>query len=490
MTLEYNKKQNVFRLNNLFLSFLKIGIIGFGGGSALIPVVEQELVTRQKVLTEEEYLKHTVISNITPGALPVKLGATCGYQLHGPAGAIIGAYAVSLPGAFLTVLITALFGLMGGQTVQYFNRAAVGITAFIVFLLVAYILKICGSSAVNWLLCMTAFLLTGGKESRGIVEQMIGGTEGQLSVPLFDISTITLMIVSFFLIILYGYTRHKWEWCLGVAVALCYAFCSGKFGACLGLSPLGNVLLIGMVAELLLLAWCRRSRRPVKQELRFDAGIAVAGIMFFSVVVLLLVAALLSWRDGEVLSFLGGIGVSTVTSFGGGEAYVSVADGIFVQGGYVPADVFYTRLVPVANALPGPILVKLAAGIGYLFGEEHSFLSGILIAGAALAVASLMCCMIALIVQFLYDSIYESALIQNLKQFILPVICGMLISTALSMLYEAIKVTTECQIPGGVSLVVLCIGIVLLKFTHQKFHIPDLVLLIACALVSLIILSL
>lgn len=490
MTLEHNKKQNAFRLTNLFVSFLKIGIIGFGGGSALIPVVEQELVIRKKTLTEEAYLKHTVISNITPGALPVKLGATCGYQLHGPAGAIVGAYAVSLPGVFLTVLITALFGLMGGQTIQYFNRASVGITAFIVFLLVAYILKTCGRSAVNWLLCITAFLLTGGKEIREIVGQLLGVTEGRLPVPLFDISTITLMIISFFLIILYGYTQHKWEWYLGVTVALCYAFCSGKLGTYLGLSAAGNVLLGGMVTALILLAWNRRSRRPVKHELRFDAGLVVAGIMFFSVVILLLVTALLSWRDREVLSFLGNIGVSTVTSFGGGEAYVSVADGIFVQGGYVPADMFYTRLVPVANALPGPILVKLAAGIGYLFGVEHSLLSGILIASAALAVAIFSCCMIALIVQFLYDTIYESALIQNLKCFILPVICGMLISTATSMLYEAMKITAERAIPGGVSLMALCISVALLKLIHQKIHIPDLVLLISCAAASLTILSL
>ena len=57
-----------------FLSFLKVGTIGFGGGSALIPVVEKELVQGQKAMSDADYLKHTVVANITPGALPVKLG--------------------------------------------------------------------------------------------------------------------------------------------------------------------------------------------------------------------------------------------------------------------------------------------------------------------------------------------------------------------------------------------------------------------------------
>lgn len=490
MSLRCNKKKKTICLTDLFLSFTKIGMIGFGGGSALIPIVQQELVTKQQVMTEKAYLKHTVISNITPGALPVKLGATCGYQLCGPVGAVVGAYAVSLPGVFFTVFIMALFGLMGGEAIQYINRASVGITIFIVFLLLAYILRTCGRSSINWLLCAAALFLTGGKEMWEIMGHILGLPEERLPVPLFDISTITLMIVSFFLIILYSYVLKKWILWMGLVIALCYAFCSGKFGSRLGLSGVGSVLLGGMVAALILLAWCCRHQRPIKHELKFDAALACSGIIFLIVVVIFLLAAQFSWKEGQVLPFLGNVVVSTVTSFGGGEAYISVADGIFVQSGYVPTDMFYTRLVPVANALPGPILIKLAAGIGYLFGMEHSILSGILLAGAALAVAVFSCCVIALIVQFLYDTISESALIQNLKSFILPVICGMLISTSLSMINEALKITAECNIPMVVSLMVLCGGVALLKLIHKKFSVPDLALLTFCAVSSLVVLSL
>ena len=64
-------------------SMLKVGAIGFGGGSALIPILHAELVETGDVvpagkLSEAEFTHDTVIANITPGALPVKMDAPVG----------------------------------------------------------------------------------------------------------------------------------------------------------------------------------------------------------------------------------------------------------------------------------------------------------------------------------------------------------------------------------------------------------------------------
>ena len=63
--------------NNKFISMittmLKIGFIGFGGGTALIPVIEEEIVEKNKVVTEEQYNNEVMIASITPGALPVEI---------------------------------------------------------------------------------------------------------------------------------------------------------------------------------------------------------------------------------------------------------------------------------------------------------------------------------------------------------------------------------------------------------------------------------
>lgn len=65
------------------LSMLKVGLIGFGGGSALIPLVDDELVRRRKVLDERTFTRHTVVASITPGALPVKLAGLAGLHTSG-----------------------------------------------------------------------------------------------------------------------------------------------------------------------------------------------------------------------------------------------------------------------------------------------------------------------------------------------------------------------------------------------------------------------
>ena len=59
---EHIGKESVSQKNAIqhFLTFLKIGSIGFGGGSALIPVVEREVVDKKGQFQEEEYTKHTV----------------------------------------------------------------------------------------------------------------------------------------------------------------------------------------------------------------------------------------------------------------------------------------------------------------------------------------------------------------------------------------------------------------------------------------------
>ena len=50
-------------------TMLKIGFIGFGGGSALIPVIEEEVVEKDKIVSEEEFNDDVMIASITPGAL-------------------------------------------------------------------------------------------------------------------------------------------------------------------------------------------------------------------------------------------------------------------------------------------------------------------------------------------------------------------------------------------------------------------------------------
>jgi hypothetical protein len=83
--------------------------------------------------------------------------------------------------------------------------------------------------------------------------------------------------------------------------------------------------------------------------------------------------------------------LSSLISFGGGDAYLSVAEGMFVQTGTISAGHFYGNLIPVSNLLPGSILCKVLAGTGYYvgWGVRHSLVdAGLLwLAGFLVAVA-------------------------------------------------------------------------------------------------------
>lgn len=76
------------QLIKFLLSMFKIGCIGFGGGSALIPVMEREFIGDGKLDTKENFDKDILIASLTPGALPVELAASLGWRNFGAKGKI------------------------------------------------------------------------------------------------------------------------------------------------------------------------------------------------------------------------------------------------------------------------------------------------------------------------------------------------------------------------------------------------------------------
>jgi chromate transporter len=86
------KRQSVWKF---LAGMLKVGVVGFGGDSALIPVIAKEVVAPGK-LSREQFAQDTVIANITPGALQVKRATLAGTRLWNPV--VAGAVSVALPG--------------------------------------------------------------------------------------------------------------------------------------------------------------------------------------------------------------------------------------------------------------------------------------------------------------------------------------------------------------------------------------------------------
>lgn len=91
------------------LSLLKIGIVGYGGGAATLPLIKVEFVDKYKIITEEEFLEILGICNILPGPLITKYVAVLGYKLKGALGAILAIIAIILPSSIAMILIMNYF---------------------------------------------------------------------------------------------------------------------------------------------------------------------------------------------------------------------------------------------------------------------------------------------------------------------------------------------------------------------------------------------
>ena len=167
-------------------SMVRVGLIGFGGGSALIPLMEDELVARRRVLDRATFGRHIVVASITPGALPVKLGGLAGITVGGAWLCLTMATLVSLPGTAATVGILSAVRSGGQGVIRYVELASVGIAVFIIALLVHYVGKVLTSEGSGWLvaagIATLSFLATGASDAAEFIGHLLG-QEWQPSVP-------------------------------------------------------------------------------------------------------------------------------------------------------------------------------------------------------------------------------------------------------------------------------------------------------------------
>ncbi len=96
------------RLRELFFSFSKIGIFTFGGGYAMIPLIQREVIDRRKWIASEEFIDLLTIAQSIPGPLALNSAAFVGYKSRGYWGALAALIGVVLP-SFITLLMVALF---------------------------------------------------------------------------------------------------------------------------------------------------------------------------------------------------------------------------------------------------------------------------------------------------------------------------------------------------------------------------------------------
>ncbi len=143
----------------LFLIFLKIGAFTFGGGYAMIPIIEYELTERRKLITKEEISDIVAIAESTPGPIAINSATFVGYRAAGVLGSALATLGVVLP-SLLIILTIAFFlrHIMDFPAVQYaFFGIRAGVLALIVKAVISF-WKRAEHNVFSWVVMVGAFL--------------------------------------------------------------------------------------------------------------------------------------------------------------------------------------------------------------------------------------------------------------------------------------------------------------------------------------------
>lgn len=135
------------RSTSLFLTFLKIGAFTFGGGYAMIALLENEFVEKKKWLEKDEFLDMVAVAESTPGPAAINSATYIGYKLGGFIGAALSTLAVSIP-SFVIIFCISLF-LDKFLSFKYVFYAFKGIQICVVYLILTAGLKMLGSLEKN-----------------------------------------------------------------------------------------------------------------------------------------------------------------------------------------------------------------------------------------------------------------------------------------------------------------------------------------------------
>ena len=137
-------------LGNLFLTFAKIGAFTFGGGWAMISIIEGEVVDRHHWLAKDEFLDLLAVAQSLPGILAVNISVVVGDKLRGLKGALAAAAGTITP-SFLIILLIAMFltpeTITANPTLTAIFK---GIRPVVVALIIAPVFTTAKSAGIGW----------------------------------------------------------------------------------------------------------------------------------------------------------------------------------------------------------------------------------------------------------------------------------------------------------------------------------------------------
>jgi chromate transporter len=145
-------------LFELFITFAKLGAVTFGGGYAMLPIIQREIVEKKKWASEEEILDYYAVGQCTPGVIAVNTATFIGQKKKGVLGGITATLGVVFPSLIIITVIAAFIANFADNPVV--KNAFAGIRVCVGVLIVNAIIKLWKKSVIDVLAFIIFFAVT------------------------------------------------------------------------------------------------------------------------------------------------------------------------------------------------------------------------------------------------------------------------------------------------------------------------------------------
>ncbi len=173
-------------LVSLFLTFARIGVCTFGGGYAMLPILQRELVEDKKWATETELADYSAVGQCTPGIIAVNTATFVGRSQAGIAGGVVATLGLVFPSLVIIMVIAAF--LQNFMHLEFVIHAFNGVRAGVVALILSSVIKLFKNAVMDWptrVIYAVVLILAGYGALFSLPQGALGAALGVLSSPVF-----------------------------------------------------------------------------------------------------------------------------------------------------------------------------------------------------------------------------------------------------------------------------------------------------------------
>ncbi len=173
-------------LIDLFLTFARIGVCTFGGGYAMLPILQRELVENKKWATETELADYYAVGQCTPGIIAVNTATFVGRSQAGVAGGVVATLGLVFPSIAIIMVIAAF--LQNFMHLEFVIHAFNGVRAGVVALIASSVIMLFKNAVIDWptrVIYAVVLVLAGYGALFSLPQGILGTVLGAATSPVF-----------------------------------------------------------------------------------------------------------------------------------------------------------------------------------------------------------------------------------------------------------------------------------------------------------------